>query len=198
MLETFRNAWKVEELRKKIIYTLIMLLVYRVGSVIPTPGVNVEYIASAVNSVSMLGMLDFINGQNFSNFTIFAMGISPYITSSIIMQLLCVAIPALENLQKEGEEGRKKIAQITRLVTIALGCIMAIGIIVGPFVIPAFGLIIGPFVGALTGELITGSDLNRSFKSSVGALVGLFTSMVMKFILQLAMIILFVIWLLRW
>ena len=131
MLETFRNAWKVEELRKKIIYTLIMLLIYRVGSVIPTPGVNVEYIASAVNSVSMLGMLDFINGQNFSNFTIFAMGISPYITSSIIMQLLCVAIPALENLQKEGEEGRKKIAQITRLVTIALGCIMAIGIIVG-------------------------------------------------------------------
>ena len=131
MLETFRNAWKVEELRKKIIYTLIMLLIYRVGSVIPTPGVNVEYIAQQVNNVSMLGMLDFINGQNFSNFTIFAMGISPYITSSIIMQLLCVAIPALENLQKEGEEGRKKIAQITRLVTIALGCIMAIGIIVG-------------------------------------------------------------------
>ena len=131
MLETFRNAWKVEELRKKIIYTLIMLLIYRVGSVIPTPGVNVEYIAQQVNNVSMLGMLDFINGQNFSNFTIFAMGISPYITSSIIMQLLCVAIPALENPQKEGEEGRKKIAQITRLVTIALGCIMAIGIIVG-------------------------------------------------------------------
>ena len=131
MLETFRNAWKVEELRKKIIYTLIMLLVYRVGSVIPTPGVNVDYIAQTVDNVSMLGMLDFINGNNFSNFTIFAMGISPYITSSIIMQLLCVAIPALENLQKEGEEGRKKIAQITRLVTIALGCIMAIGIIVG-------------------------------------------------------------------
>ena len=131
MLETFRNAWKVEELRKKIIYTLIMLLIYRVGSVIPTPGVNVDYIAEAVKSVDMLGMLDFINGQNFSNFTIFAMGISPYITASIIMQLLCVAIPYLENLQKEGEEGRKKIAQITRLVTIALGCIMAIGIIVG-------------------------------------------------------------------
>lgn len=72
----------------------------------------------------MLGMLDFINGQNFSNFTIFAMGISPYITSSIIMQLLTIAIPALERLQKEGEEGRKKIAEITRVVTIALGCIM--------------------------------------------------------------------------
>ncbi len=131
MLETFRNAWKVEDLRKKIIYTLIMLLIYRIGSVIPTPGVNVEYIAQQVSKVSMLGMLDFINGQNFSNFTIFAMGISPYITSSIIMQLLTIAIPALERMQKEGEEGRKKIAQITRVVTIALGCIMAVGIILG-------------------------------------------------------------------
>lgn len=131
MLETFRNAWKVEDLRKKIIYTLIMLLIYRVGSVIPTPGVNVDYIAQQVNNISMLGMLDFINGQNFSNFTIFAMGISPYITSSIIMQLLTIAIPALERLQKEGEEGRKKIAEITRVVTIALGCIMALGIILG-------------------------------------------------------------------
>ena len=131
MLETFRNAWKVEELRKKIIYTLIMLLIYRVGSVIPTPGVNVEYIAQQVNNVSMLGMLDFINGQNFSNFTIFAMGISPYITSSIIMQLLCVAIPALENLQKEGEEGRKKIAQITRYVMVGLGFIQAVALSIG-------------------------------------------------------------------
>ena len=82
MLETFPQCLKVEDLRKKIIYTLIMLLIYRVGSVIPTPGVNVDYIAQQVNNISMLGMLDFINGQNFSNFTIFAMGISPYITSS--------------------------------------------------------------------------------------------------------------------
>ncbi len=131
MLETFRNAWKVEDLRKKIIYTLIMLLVYRVGSVIPIPGVNVDYIAQQVSNISMLNMLDFINGQNFSNFTIFAMGITPYITSSIIMQLLCIAIPALERLQQEGVEGRKKIAQITRIVTIGLGCIMAVGIILG-------------------------------------------------------------------
>ena len=121
----------MEDLRKRIIYTLVMLLIYRVGSVIPTPGVNVDYIAQQVSNISMLGMLDFINGQNFSNFTIFAMGISPYITSSIIMQLLTIAIPALERLQKEGEEGRKKIAEITRVVTIALGCIMAIGIILG-------------------------------------------------------------------
>ena len=128
MLETFRNAWKVEDLRKKIIYTLIMLLIYRVGSVIPTPGVNVDYIAQQVNNISMLGMLDFINGQNFSNFTIFAMGISPYITSSIIMQLLTIAIPSLERLQKDGgEEGRKKIAAITRYTTVAIALIQGFG-----------------------------------------------------------------------
>ena len=131
MLETFRNAWRVEELRKKILYTLMMLLVYRLGGIIPTPFIDTEVIASAISSMSVLGMIDFINGQNFSNFTIFAMGIQPYITSSIIMQLLTIAIPSLEKLQKEGEEGRKKIAEITRVVTIALGCIMAIGIILG-------------------------------------------------------------------
>ena len=129
MLETFRNAWRVEELRKKILYTLMMLLVYRLGGIIPTPFIDTEVIASAISSMSVLGMIDFINGQNFSNFTIFAMGIQPYITSSIIMQLLTIAIPSLEKLQKEGEEGRKKIAQITRYVTVALGFVMAVGII---------------------------------------------------------------------
>ena len=128
MLETFRNAWKVEDLRKKIIYTLIMLLIYRVGSVIPTPGVNVDYIAQQVNNISMLGMLDFINGQNFSNFTIFAMGISPYITSSIIMQLLTIAIPALERLARDGgEEGKKKIQSITRYATVAIAILQGWG-----------------------------------------------------------------------
>ena len=129
MLETFRNAWRVEELRKKILYTLMMLLIYRLGGIIPTPFIDTEVIASAISSMSVLGMIDFINGQNFSNFTIFAMGIQPYITSSIIMQLLTIAIPSLEKLQKEGEEGRKKIAQITRYVTVALGFVMAVGII---------------------------------------------------------------------
>jgi len=131
VLETFRNAWRVEELRKKILYTLMMLLVYRLGGIIPTPFINTEVIANSISNMSVFGMIDFINGQNFSNFTIFAMGIQPYITSSIIMQLLAYAIPALERLQKEGEEGRKKIAQITRYVTVALGFIMALGIIMG-------------------------------------------------------------------
>ena len=127
MLETFRNAWKVEDLRKKIIYTLIMLLIYRVGSVIPTPGVNVDYIAQQVNNISMLGMLDFINGQNFSNFTIFAMGISPYITSSIIMQLLTIAIPKFTDWSKEGESGQKKLSLVTRWLTVVLALVTAVG-----------------------------------------------------------------------
>lgn len=109
----------------------MMLLIFRLGGIIPTPFIDTDQIAQAVNNMGFLSMLDFINGQNFSNFTILAMGIQPYITSSIIMQLLTIAIPALERLQKEGEEGRKKIAQITRYVTIALGFIMAIGIILG-------------------------------------------------------------------
>ncbi|MDR2513971.1 MAG: preprotein translocase subunit SecY [Christensenellaceae bacterium] len=129
MVETFRNAWRVEELRKKILYTLMMLLIYRLGGIIPTPFVDTNVIKAAVENMSVLNMINFINGQNFSNFTIFAMGVQPYITSSIVMQLLTVAIPVLERWQKEGEEGRKRIAQITRYVTVALGALMAVGII---------------------------------------------------------------------
>lgn len=130
MLETFKNAWKIQDLRKKIIYTLFILLIYRVGSVITVPGVNVDYISSVVDSNNMLSMLNFMSG-GLSQFTIFAMGIQPYITASIVMNLLTVAIPPLERLQKEGEEGRKKIAQYTRYVTVILGFIQAIGIVLG-------------------------------------------------------------------
>ncbi len=128
MLDTLRNAWRIEELRKKILFTVLMLLIYRIGSAIAVPGVNVDVIRSAVEGNGILGMLDFMNGGAFSNYSIFAMGIQPYITSSIVMNLLTVAIPALERLQKEGEEGRKKIAQYTRYVTVVLGFIQAIGI----------------------------------------------------------------------
>lgn len=131
MLDTIRNAWNVKELRTKILYTLLMLLIYRLCSVIPTPGVNVAFIASQVENIGLLGMLDFINGQNFSNFTIAAMGIQPYITASIIIQLLTVAIPSLEKLSKEGEEGRRKLAQYSRYMTVAIGFIQAVGIILG-------------------------------------------------------------------
>ena len=131
MLETLKNAWKIADLRKKILYTLGMLLVYRLLCYVPTPGVNTSLIASALERYSLLGFINSMTGSDLSNYTIMAMGITPYINASIIMQLLCVAIPKLEELQKEGEEGRKKIAQITRYVTVGLGFVQAIALTIG-------------------------------------------------------------------
>ena len=131
MFETLKNAWKIPELRKKLLYTLGMLLLYRFLCFIPTPGVDASYIAEQVNRISILNYMQIMTGSNFSNFTIMAMGITPYINSSIIMQLLCVAIPKLEELNKSGEEGRKKIAQITRYLTVALGFVQAVALTIG-------------------------------------------------------------------
>ncbi|MBC8529864.1 preprotein translocase subunit SecY [Christensenellaceae bacterium NSJ-44] len=129
MFETFKNAWKIPDLRKKILYTLLMLLIYRIGSFVPVAGINREFIASVVGQNNLLGLIDIISGGSLANFTIFAMGISPYINASIIMQLLTVAIPKLERLSKEGEEGRKKIATYTRYFTVVLGLVQSVGII---------------------------------------------------------------------
>ena len=131
MLETLKNAWKIADLRKKILYTLGMLLIYRLLCYVPTPGVDTSQIASALERYSLLGFINSMTGSDLSNYTIMAMGITPYINASIIMQLLCVAIPKLEEMQKEGEEGRKKIAQITRYVTVGLGFIQAIALTIG-------------------------------------------------------------------
>ena len=131
MWETLRNAWHIEELRKKIIYTVGMLMIYRLLCFIPTPGVNLANVTQAMNNFGILGFMESITGAQLSNYTIMAMGITPYINASIIMQLLCVAIPKLEEMQKQGEEGRKRIAQITRYVTIGLGFLQAIGITIG-------------------------------------------------------------------
>lgn len=130
MIETLKNAWKIPDLRKKLLFTLMMIIVFRFGSVIPVPGIDAESMRNFLNQSegSIFGLMDLFSGGAFANATIFAMGISPYINSSIIMQLLTVAIPALERLQKEGEEGRKKIASITRIVTIALALIQAVGL----------------------------------------------------------------------
>lgn len=131
MLETLRNAWKIVELRKKLLYTIGMLLVYRLLCFVPTPGVDIATVQANVEGISLLSYISSMTGSNLSNFTIMAMGITPYINASIIMQLLCVAIPKLEELQKEGEEGRKKIAQITRFVTVGLGFIQAVALSAG-------------------------------------------------------------------
>ena len=129
MFQTLANAWKVSDIRKKILYTLLLLVVFRFGSVIPVPGISKDALqALASDANSLFGLFDTFSGGAFSNATIFAMSITPYINSSIIMNLLTVAIPALERLSKEGEEGRKKIAQYTRYGTVVLAFIQASGL----------------------------------------------------------------------
>ena len=128
MLQTLRNAWNIPELRKKIIFTLFILLIYRVGNVIPVPFIDVTTLGNYFDSVlstTILGLYNAMSGSAFSRATVFALGIQPYINSSIIIQLLTIAIPALERMAKdEGEEGKKKIAKITRYTTVALGLLM--------------------------------------------------------------------------
>lgn len=130
MFSTFTNAWKIPDLRKKILFTLFIIVCFRFGSVIPIPFLDTaqlqETMASLNEQGSALGYINMLTGENFSKATLFALGIQPYINSSIIMQLLQVAIPPLERLAKEGEEGRKKVAAITRYVTVGLGLVMAV------------------------------------------------------------------------
>lgn len=127
MFKTIRNAWQLPDLRKKLLFTLLIIIVFRIGSVIPVPFLDTPALAAAMgdltNNGSMFAYLNTMSGGAFSNATLFAMGVTPYINSSIIIQLLTVAIPPLERLAKEGEEGRKKLATITRYVTVALGLI---------------------------------------------------------------------------
>ena len=129
MFETIKNCFKVKEIRKKIWITLALLLVFRLGCYIPVPGINPATFDSVIGQNDFLTILSSITGGSLANATLFALGISPYINASIIIQLLTVGIPALERLSKQGEDGRKKIAQITRYVTIALAVAQAIGII---------------------------------------------------------------------
>ena len=128
MFKTLQNAWKIPDLRKKIIFTLFILLLYRVGNVIPVPYIDTATLEAYFNSDlsnTILGLYNAMSGSAFSQATVFALGIQPYINSSIIIQLLTVAIPALERLAKDGgEDGKKKIARITRFTTVGLGLLM--------------------------------------------------------------------------
>lgn len=130
MLEALRNALRIGDLRTKILYTALLLIVYRLGSHIPVPGVNARALAEmiGVDQGNIFGFLDLFSGGALSRFTIFAMGVNPYITASIIIQLLTIVIPQLEEMQKEGIEGRKKIQQWVRYGTVILGIVQAIGI----------------------------------------------------------------------
>ena len=122
-IDTLRNIWKIEELRKRILFTLGILLVYRIGSFIVLPGVipSVLENSTSSNASDLLGLINVFTGGAFNNAAIFALGIMPYITASIIIQLMGFAVPYFQRLQqKEGESGRKKITQITRLLTVAI------------------------------------------------------------------------------
>ncbi len=129
MIETIRNAWKIPELRKKILFTVFALLIFRLGSAVPVPFIDSNMLGATLNNMGgIFTLLGAMNGTAFSMAAVFALGVQPYINSSIIIQLLTVAIPALERLQKEGgEEGRKKIAAITRYVTVAIGLLQGFG-----------------------------------------------------------------------
>ena len=133
MLETVRNAFKLKEIRSRIIYTLLMLVVVRIGTQLPVPGVNGSYFSEwfSGNSGSAFGFFDAITGGSFERMSVFALNITPYITSSIIIQLLTIAIPKLEELQKDGEEGRKKMTAITRYLTVALALMESLAMAIG-------------------------------------------------------------------
>ena len=133
MFTTLKNAFKIKDLRQKIFFTLAMLVVIRIGSQLPTPGINGEVFRSWYDSITAgsFSFFDAITGGSFSNMAVLALGINPYITSSIIMQLLTIAIPKLEEMQNDGEDGRKKIASITRYVTVALALLQSTAMVIG-------------------------------------------------------------------
>ena len=133
MFDTFKNVFRIPDLRKKVLFTLLIIFIYRIGGHIPTPGINSAVLAEfwSQSRNTLFGLYDMFVGGAFGKATVFAMGVMPYISASIILQLLTVVIPTLEKLSKEGEAGRKKITQYTRYGTVILSCIQGFGIAVG-------------------------------------------------------------------
>jgi len=127
VIESFKSIFKIEELRKKILFTLALLVVYRIGGHIPTPGVDGSILTAALSSNSIFGLIDLFSGGAFAKATIFALGIMPYISASIMLQLLGAVVPYLQRLQREGEEGRRKITQYTRYLTVLIAALQAWG-----------------------------------------------------------------------
>ena len=127
MLSTLRNAWKVPELKKKFLWTIFLVAIFRIGIHIPIPGISTSHLKELTGSGTLLGFYDLLSGGALSRFSIFALSVTPYIYASIIIQLLTIAIPSLEQLSKEGEEGRKKIQKITRILSIIIGIVLAFG-----------------------------------------------------------------------
>ena len=127
MIQTLKNAWKVSEIRSKILFTLLVILLYRLGSNVPVPFVSGDLMDFFADSAGIFGYMNLLSGGAFAQGTVFALNVSPYITASIVIQLLTVALPPLERWAKDGEAGRKKIGALTRVVTVALALVTAIG-----------------------------------------------------------------------
>ena len=187
--QSLRSLWKVKDIRAKLIYTFLMLVLFRLVSVIPAPGIEYSKIANASNGLAILELVNMMTGNSFSQMTIMAMGITPYINSSIIMQLLTIAIPALERMQKSGPDGQKKIAQITRYVTIGLAVIQAIGLTASLSVVKAgwFNYVLvgvsmagGTALAMWIGERITEKGVGNGISLLIfaGIISGLFNGIV--------------------
>src|ERR1019366_7872095 len=149
--EAFANMFRIADLRKRLLFTLAMLAVYRLGAFLPTPGINTDVLAQFFNQNqgSVLGVIDLFAGGNIRRLTIFALGIMPYITASILLQLLTVVVPTLEKLSKEGELGRRKITQRPRYLTIVLSVLQSFGIAQGLQTMQQ-GIVITPGIGFVT------------------------------------------------
>src|SRR3984885_1579814 len=154
MLEKFLNIFRIPDLRKRVLFTFGILAVYRLGSHIPTPGVNAHQLALLFSqqSGSALGLMDLFGGGNLRRMTVFALGIMPYITASIIFQLLTVVYEPLARIQKEGELGRRKITQWTRYMTVILGALQSIGIAA---ILTKQGLVLNPGIGFSLMTIVT-------------------------------------------
>ena len=133
MFETLRNALKVKDIRKRLLFTLVVLVICRLGSQLPIPGIDTDTISQYLNSLlgDSFNLLNSFTGGSFESMSLFALNVTPYITASIIIQLLTIAIPALEELYRDGEDGRKKINNITRFVTLALSVLESAGLAIG-------------------------------------------------------------------
>lgn len=167
MLSTLRNAWKIPDLRKKFFWTIALVAIFRMGTTIPVPGINADYLKEITQS-GLLGFYDLMSGGAFSSFSILALGVMPYINASIIMQLLTIGIPSLEQLQKEGEEGRKKIQKATRYLAIVIAIFLAVGLVASlsqkggatgistfEYVVVILSLIVGSVFAIWLGDQIT-------------------------------------------
>ena len=193
MLESIRKMWRIPDLRNKILYTLGMLLLFRLVGVIPAPGVDAaKVLSSKASDLPLLQLVNAMTGSNFANMTIMAMGITPYINASIIMQLLTIAIPALERMQKDEEGGREKIARITRYVTVALAAVQAIGLVAGlgyiksgwyNYVLVGISMAGGSALAMWIGERITEKGVGNGISMLImaGILSNLFNGIVSGF-----------------